>query len=843
MRNITKVTSVILAFLLLIPFCVNVSADATANDDYEKLVAFGIMNVDDALSDGEAISRSYFTKYAIKLTGLTDSMIATQEYQNPFVDIGEDENINYIKAAHNLGLISGTAPGYFEPQKSITVAQAVKILVCALGYGGYAAYEGGYPSGYLIIADRIELLKGVSVNTSETLTWNTFVKLLYNAFHVDVLQGVGIVENGASIEAVMSSKEGENALALFYDIYGFEGIMDSNEFTSLTGKSEVPYGCVSVGDRTLKIGKTEAYDLIGYYVEGYYKLDEIGNKTLLYIAEDEDRNTVYNVAGKDVENATSSQFAYFKEGAKASEKLSLSNVAVLIYNGAQVEMDAALMKPANGFVTLIDNNHDGIIDVISVMNYSTVFVNGISADTFTVNSKDGTSIELDPFKDDYHTVIKMDEDVLPFNEIKVNYVISYAAYPSSQRYIKYVQVSNKSVVGTVEQIDQSGYATINGAEYKYASGAGVELGMSGTFYLDFMGTIIEADATKDFVYGYLNSLHKGTGLNAEVTVQIFSENGNWIETTLDDRIKLDGESGKTPAQFYSSHSGDYRQLIRYNVNADGEVIEIDFPVTETEDTDEDEFRLSKTHASDNFRKASFSFGGIVNLWPGTTKIFSIPADDLRYDKDRFNIFDYSELINGGVYTNIEAYDVDEVGIASAIVIDENNQIITNSGIYIAEEVVTILNEKGDAVPGIKAYFDGANSLTLCVRDEAVIAAAGGVSRGDIIQCTINAENEIIAITKRYDYSEEYGTKFLRDKVYATATFTAGTVKTIDYERLRFKLDNGTDATFSLEGTTYVWIYDIDTDKVSVASLSQLQKDDYIFSRINTLFAREIIIFR
>ena len=847
MRNSIKVLSVVLAVLLLVPFCVNVSAD-TQSADIEILSALGILNEDDALGNGEAVSRSYFTKYAVKLTGLTDAMMASQDYENPFTDINDDPNKNAVKAAYNLGLISGTSQNTFSPKSNITVAQAVKILVSALGYGGYAAYEGGYPSGYLIMADRIKLLKGISVNNDEVLTWETFAALLYNAYNTDVLKGVGVVEDGNKSEAILSSKEGETPLALFYDIYRKEGILDSNEFTSLTGLSEVPEGAVSVAGETMKLGSTSAYDLIGYYVECFYKLDEIGNKTLLYIKPVNDRNKVYNVTREQIVSGdvSTTRFTFFEDGAKSSTKLSISNIAVMIYNGVQVEMSAARMVPSNGDVTLIDNNRDNVFDVVSVMNYETYFVTGIAVDTFTVHGKNGSAVDIDPLSDDYLTVMEDEFGEVTFDEIKMNNVISCAAYPSENRYIKYVKYSAKSVVGTVEQIDVSGgYVTINGTEYKYDSGAGLAVGTSGTFYQDYFGTIVAVNVTKSFVYGYLNSLHKGAGLNSKVTVQILSENENWIETSLADRLRIDGEDGKTPAEFYAMHSGDYRQLIRYNVNTDGEVIEIDFAETETADTDPDNFRLSKTVSSDNYRKSPLSFGGSQCIWSDTI-IFAVPSNaDYKYDKERFDVFTVPELISGGAYNNIRAYDVDEFGIAPVIMVDAGDQVITNSMVFIVEDVVTTLNAKGDTVPGIKAYFDGSSYLTICARDANVITEAGGISRGDIIQCTISEENEIVKISKRYDFSEDYGSKFLESKVYATATFTAGIVKKIDYERLRFKYNYGgsSDVTYCLDGVTYVHIYDVDTGKITIADISQLREDDYIFTRVNSMYAKEIVVFR
>ncbi len=49
--------------------------------------------------------------------------------------------------------------GMFEPKKSVTYTQFVKMVVEALGYGERAVQLGGYPIGYCMVAAELKLIK------------------------------------------------------------------------------------------------------------------------------------------------------------------------------------------------------------------------------------------------------------------------------------------------------------------------------------------------------------------------------------------------------------------------------------------------------------------------------------------------------------------------------------------------------------------------------------------------------------------------------------------------------------------------------------------------------------
>ncbi len=61
--------------------------------------------------------------------------------------------------------------------------QAAKMIVRSLGYENEANDAGGYPDGYLKIAQSLGLINGVAVSNEESLDRSMVAIILYNCYH------------------------------------------------------------------------------------------------------------------------------------------------------------------------------------------------------------------------------------------------------------------------------------------------------------------------------------------------------------------------------------------------------------------------------------------------------------------------------------------------------------------------------------------------------------------------------------------------------------------------------------------------------------------------------------
>lgn len=124
----------------------------TDGDALDFMVLLGIMTRDEADKTETKLTRESFAVYAANAMGLGDTKIEKRY----FADVENDAfSVNAIGALAEKGYISVSEDHLFYPADEITYAQALKILICALGGKDYAEVRGGFPTGYLSVARQM----------------------------------------------------------------------------------------------------------------------------------------------------------------------------------------------------------------------------------------------------------------------------------------------------------------------------------------------------------------------------------------------------------------------------------------------------------------------------------------------------------------------------------------------------------------------------------------------------------------------------------------------------------------------------------------------------------------
>ncbi len=105
-----------------------------------------------------SMSRAEFAKVIYKFSNPENSDVP--ESDTPFSDVPKEHwAASYINACTKSGAIKGFEDGTFRPEEKITAEQAIKILVCELGFGEDAEKIGGYPKGYVALAKEKGILE------------------------------------------------------------------------------------------------------------------------------------------------------------------------------------------------------------------------------------------------------------------------------------------------------------------------------------------------------------------------------------------------------------------------------------------------------------------------------------------------------------------------------------------------------------------------------------------------------------------------------------------------------------------------------------------------------------
>lgn len=180
----------VLIFILVIQltFCaisVNAFSDVTdtkLEDSISTLSQFNIINgyEDGTFKPKANITRAEFAKIICK----TFLFETTETINDEFIDVSKNHWArDYIYTAKKLGIINGTSPSTFAPDDNITYEQAIKMVVASLGYNEEATQKGGYPEGYIMVADELVLLDNIEYDAKDFATRENIVFIVENALH------------------------------------------------------------------------------------------------------------------------------------------------------------------------------------------------------------------------------------------------------------------------------------------------------------------------------------------------------------------------------------------------------------------------------------------------------------------------------------------------------------------------------------------------------------------------------------------------------------------------------------------------------------------------------------
>ncbi len=157
--------------------------DSDLQETVSELSKFNIINgyEDGSFKPNNNITRAEFSKI-ICTAGIYDMII---ENPNTFTDVPITHwATDYIYTAKNVGIINGTSETTFEPEAYITYEQAIKMVVAALGYNDEAAEKGGYPDGYIAIANELGILSGIQFVKTDYATRADIARIVRNALDV-----------------------------------------------------------------------------------------------------------------------------------------------------------------------------------------------------------------------------------------------------------------------------------------------------------------------------------------------------------------------------------------------------------------------------------------------------------------------------------------------------------------------------------------------------------------------------------------------------------------------------------------------------------------------------------
>lgn len=887
MKRMTKLTSVLLAVLMLLSMMVPMVSAAEYSDvpsthKYYKAITdlsvYGILNgfEDGTFRPEEGVTRAQFAKiicFALNVGGLTTS----GPVDTGFTDVDPNHwAAANIKMAASMGIINGMGDGTFQPESPVLYEQAVKMVVCALGYSNSAEANGGYPYGHMTVAANINVLKNSDGVFGQGANRGTIANLVNNMLSAEQVTSTG--EKGQSLK-----EQSIKTIALDGQVTAVYGLTIYANTVSPCQRNQIQLLAADGQHYTFSVAdlnnvKNSVADYLGRRVTVYYSADDdLRSPILTNLTLQANRNDTQEVDLADIINYIDTEIEYMSDYTFGdTDTVSVSSSAKILYNGVATATNlAALIDPTrSGQILFLDSDSDSDADVVFIKEYTTMIVKSKATTTYKLNDEDvftGTKNELvlDPNDSSKTITIKKNGSVAEFKDIAVGDVVSFAR--SINGNIIDVLVSNK----TAASASISAYNTSRGlvtlrvsgkdTEYKLSSdfakytNTTLEVGMTGKFFIDAFGKIAKADLKSDtsYTYAYLKGYqNQGSLATPEHQIQVILLDG---KTSAENKVvkfankfKIDGESFtdssdptsvetalvnaaltfNSASSFVADENTKYCQVIKYSTNAAGKIDRI---ITADSIDASNKLNIDNTYLTTG---ASCTTNGrtLENILDiSKAKVLLVPEARIEDSTNKFKGYGASYFTTGTHKYKVQLIDkttgddvpyvisYGTIGVAAdrswldiAPAVVQKKEITYDQTNEVERILLTVLTSDGETVK----YYEGEDTVgnvsSVVVGD---VVRIDGEANGEIeeIKAVVSLADMIAASAtpgEDIDSSTTTGTSAQYRRIIGTATRT--TEDTLFLKQAFVTGDpatlSGTEERFSISGTKFVVV---DSAKASV----------------------------
>ncbi|SHM15127.1 S-layer homology domain-containing protein [Caldanaerovirga acetigignens] len=767
--------------------------DEDLSDALARLVALKIIDgyPDGTFKPNNNITRAEFAKVVVTSLGLGNAAQYAQG-MTKFKDVTAAHWASgYIKVASDLGVVNGYPDGTFKPENNVTYAEAITMIVRALGYEPKAQALGGYPGGYLAIAAEKGITDKVNVVSTLAATRADVAKMVNNSLDVNLMEQTGFGTNVTFQEVDKTLLTAKLNVKEYKDYR----VVATPKVDSKLDKDEIKIKSKDGSISTFKVGDfVKADELLGLKLTAWVKDDKIifvdydeAQVVFDMVAENSDGKEISLIKADDTYDFaedvtvyvdhTKAKAADLKEGQYGRFILEKGEVVFVDVVTPEVGMDGIIVKDVSTkdktITYIYDSDEESELDLAD-------------ADAYYIY-KDGEEISLDDVKED---------DVLYVAKIDDEY---------------YITVVRDKIKGKIEKA-KDGSITVNGKTY--------DKGLVATASQDNDKTVVayNADAVKDLI--------------GETAVVLLDMNGQVRHVR--------GDVQETSDKMYGLviKGQDYYDTIKIFVNGETKTYEVkrgssDVPNTEKLDNLKGkivEFTLNKDgkinylnnvtpttgytgyRFDDDYNAILSSSGSVLAYVTSSTQIVRAEA----YNSGEFDTDDLDAL----KWDDIKSKTPD---ISSSIYVVTNSKREAVFAVIIgdafAENKAGIVVDKYRTADGwvVKVdVFDAGEK-------EYVLAGTTGLnanlSKGDVIEFKLNADGKLVTQNLLFDASSTatysnfasvpvVENVYARDGRYITFENSVGnlsdyriTDKTVVY-RVKFKDDGKYD---TIEKTSYTKI--------------------------------------
>ena len=894
--NMRKLTLLLSLILTLCISAVVAYAENETNPEAQRkagvLYDLGIIE-DDSIGE-EIVTRGEFASMVVKMMG--EEAI---ESESAFSDVESSEFADAISTVCNLGLMSGYDEATFGADDPVTYIQVLKTLVTMAGYQSLAEVKGGFPMGYISVADDRRIVKAKVSGLNEAAKRSDVFTMLYDLLRVNVF------EMDASISAGSTGFDKFSYGDEFcYDKLGLtfgEGIVSGNTLCNLVNDKELSENDLLIDSVVVTVKGVNVIDSLGRYAE--YFIDE-DNNAVSFCYNDKEVEYI-EIDARDIASNDGNVIKYTNEN-NSSKSISFSGNAKIVYNGSLlITPKETELNPKEGRIRAVKTKGNGydLMVITSVKSmiveeanetrdgYTLIFENGdttAGTDVWNISSSD-----FDKF------IVVLNDTITDVKSISKGMTIDIAA----ERYHEesgfgvinraVIYASTEAIPGKVNEIsveemiiDENIFElSANLPEQKLSE---LNVGDVITAYINSFGRIawFELKVNTEEMYCYLRFISTpDIGVN-QAHLKVINEKGKLVVLETNEKVGFTGYvnneyintriDAEELVGIFKSGNTVNRQLIKIKLDEDGFVTKV---ITANEDSEgdmpgyaESGFNLNKKWIGQNAVRVYQEKVSSLNSnysFDGNTIVFRLSGN--METEDEIKVGNNTIVPQDTFFSNVKVYDADEMLKAKVVLILEDRAGGKGLGEYdykanatIVNSVTKIIDDNDNIIYKLKGIKNGEEiilySATETLADGRLsrwaniagktdeTAKFANLKRGDVFLYAVDEAGDVDAIdvihyAGQYGFAEYVNGDTLDGEHHRAMIHTAfGKVTSKPNSKLIWVESQTGEKAYQLE-TPAITVYDVAANEVYPGTAADIVLGDYVLIKDAAYNETDVVVYK
>jgi hypothetical protein len=791
-----------------------------ADTDYAKaietLVALGVVTgyEDGTFRPEKTITRAEMAKLMVELLGYGDLVTGSK---SNFTDTQGHWADAWIALAAGKGLVVGTGDGKFTPDRTVSYDEAITMVVRALGYtdASNELKNMTWPTNFKVKAAELKLTKDVKLNSTGADRGGV-AQLMYNALSATL---VTVNSDGDVVKTTTTYENASgNVVTQYVELLSRLATLDTNFVVNPDHLDEddkdyagnlvdlAPYMYQSLkvyvndDDEVVFIKENNTYTVTGTVtgVSGNEITLEDADGKEYTIDTDGDIIAFYNGEQSVIDAADYDEYLYRDGGTNKHAKITVIGTTTDKVVSGDTADKFVVVKATEGIL------------VSSDYASGKSKINGEIGSIVLPEDSDG-DVDLDAI-----TVTGAVDDLEDISEGDV--VIAYESLESP--IIKLVVVRD-TVEGTVTKTSSDSMTIyVDGTKYTLSRVANavryedpIVVGDEGVFYLDDAGNVFAVDTDGEDLSDYAWILGKadgefGTDFDGSVEkypqIKMLTDEGDTVT------YKVAGD-----IEFYDSDDDGTNDAYRM----DGSAI---FNDERDASVDDDDLLV----ANNGNNKIEFATEFTDNLTAGYKLVrYSLDSDgyieELEFVETETEVIDLDD-IDDITSDNVVVFNFDDEEVVSINLLEDNE---SHQVVYKGGKIVVIVTDKTDSADDIYGVIKSVNYVKNAKKDTVIeiVAFVNGEEVTYLSEKNISIGDPFVRTTTAAAFNFVFDGDEVEDidPITGGDTWSTSGVAT-SVSSTRITIDGTTSKYFA--SNVAVYIYDESDDAITIGDVADLKED-------------------